>query len=70
MTVCDLLAALNDLPVAALDKPIFIDNDKEQFHEIEIEAVTESCDDPTIIGYVIVEKEKGPVQLTLPFNRS
>lgn len=66
MTVCDLLAALNDLPVAALDKPIYIDNDKAQFQEIEIEAVTESCDDPTIIGYVIVEKSK---QMELPFDK-
>ena len=70
MTVCDLLAALNDLPIDALDKPIYIDNDKEQFSEITIEAVTESCDDPTIIGYVIVEKESGqPVQLELPFGK-
>jgi hypothetical protein len=70
MTVCDLLAALNDLPVDALDKHIYIDNDREQFGEIEIEPVTESCDDPTIIGYVIVEKSKEPVQMVLPFNRS
>lgn len=70
MTVEDLLALLHDLPVDALKKDIFIDNDKEQFTEIEIEPVTESCDDPTIIGYVIVEKVKGPVQLELPFGRS
>jgi hypothetical protein len=69
MIVCDLLAALNDLPVSALDKHIYIDNDREQFGEIEIEPVTESCDDPTIIGYVIVEKTKGPVQLELPFGK-
>lgn len=71
MTVCDLLAALNDLPVSALDKHIYIDNDKEQFQNIAIEPVTESCDDPTVIGYVIVEvKEDSPLQLELPFSKS
>ncbi len=67
MKVVDLLAALNDLPVSALDLDIYIDNDKEQFNEIAIEPVTESCDDPTIIGYVIVEKDAR--QLLLPFDK-
>jgi hypothetical protein len=65
MKVVDLLAALNDLPVSALDKEIYIDNDKEQFQNIKIEPVTESCDDPTVIGYVIVEDG----QLVLPFGK-
>jgi hypothetical protein len=69
MTVEELLSALHDLPVSALKLPIFIDNDREQFNNITIEPVTESCDDPTVIGYVIVEmKEADPNQRVLPFN--
>lgn len=69
MTVEELLSALHDLPVSALKMDIFIDNDKEQFRQIAIEPVTESCDNPTIIGYVIVEvAEDNPNQGKLPFG--
>jgi hypothetical protein len=67
MTVEDLLALLHDLPVDALKKDIFIDNDKEQFCHVAIEAVTE--EDGAIIGYVIVEiVEPDSRQSKLDFN--
>jgi hypothetical protein len=61
MTVQDLLAALNDLPVSALDKTIFIDNGNEQIQNITIEAVVESEE---VIGYVLTESG----QLELDFG--
>lgn len=67
MTVEDLLAFLHDLPVDALKKDIYIDNNEEQFCHVAIEAVTE--EDGAIIGYVIVEiVEPDSRQSKLDFN--
>lgn len=67
MTVEELLALLHDLPVDALKKDIYIDNNEEQFCHVAIEAVTE--EDGAIIGYVIVEiVEPDSRQSKLDFN--
>jgi len=65
MTVEELLAQLNDLPVDALKKNIFVESaDGDTFSDMIVEAITESCDDFTIVGYVITQDR----QMELPFN--
>ena len=61
MKVQELIDTLSKLQS---DKDIFIDGDKEVYGQINVEPITESCEDPTVIGYIILEDR----QLKLPFE--
>jgi hypothetical protein len=65
MKIRDLLSQLNDLPIGALDKDIYFENGIAG--NLQIHPVTKECDDPEVLGYIIVEVEREPVQLELPF---
>jgi hypothetical protein len=66
MTVKELLDLLNNLPIQSLELPIYVDNKVEEFTEFTIEPITESCDDLTIVGYILTES----TQLTFKFERN
>lgn len=67
MKVRELLAKLHDLPVDALEKDIFIAYEDEELVDVLIEPITESCEDPTIVGYILCASESR--QLELPFDK-
>ena len=58
MTVCDLLALLHDLPIDALDKQVLMSHNGETFKDFMLLPVKDRNDDPTIIGYVMVESRQ------------
>jgi len=74
MKVRELKRLIEELPD---DFDIFIDDGREElFSGARIDNLTESFDDPTVIGYVIVGErvftnentERLPKQLKLPFD--
>jgi len=75
MKVGELLALLNDLTIGDLDKEVYIEVGKDELVDFDITPITESCDDDTIVGFMISEKEEEtdeddgePTQLNLPFD--
>lgn len=68
MTVEELLALLNDLPVDALKKDILVNGGDDTFTNISVEPITESCDDETIVAYIITRERR--TQRVLDFGKS
>lgn len=66
MTIAKLVALLMDLPIDALNKPIYVSAERSDDGEFTIEPVTESCDNPKVIGYIIVAPSK---QLEFDFSK-
>jgi hypothetical protein len=55
MKVEKLISMLLDLPSGT---EVYVDNNGETFHEMILERITESHDDPTIIGYLLTDKTR------------
>ena len=66
MKVKELLSILHDLPIEALDKDILMDVGGEELVQLMVEPIIESCDDPTVISYVVCE-DNG--QLSFDFSK-
>lgn len=63
MKVSDLIDSLKKLPP---DADIYLEGPQEDFPALEVQPVTESCEDDTVIGYVLVGSDAH--QMELPFN--
>lgn len=68
MKVRDLIQLIEVLPP---DKDIYIENNKDVYEGIAIEAIIDYENYPEIIGYLLVDAplQKDPKQLELPFER-